>query len=240
MTETAPHAITQNTLLAALPADDLARLVPSLRLVTMPLGKVLYEPGDVPDCVYFPTSAVISLHYVLASGAGAESAGVGNDGMVGMALFLGGDSTSSAAAVHTSGHAWRLPAVTLKQEVSHTGALFEVLLQYAQVLMTQIAQTAACYRHHSIEQQLCRWLLLSLDRGAPRELVMTQEQVARLLGVRREGITEAAGRLQRGGYIHYRRGHISVVDREGLQTQACECYGVVRKELGRLRRHALA
>ncbi len=235
-TATATAPTEQNALLAALPAPTFERIAAELELVALPLGKVLYEPDDILEYAYFPTSAVISLHYVLASGASAETAGVGNEGMVGMALFMGGDSTSSAAVVHTSGYAYRLPARVLKCELARGEMLFAALLRYAQALMTQIAQTAACYRHHSVEQQLCRWLLLTIDRGPPRELVMTQEQVARLLGVRREGITEAAGRLQRDGYIHYRRGHLAVIERAGLESRACECYAVVKDELQRLLR----
>lgn len=224
----------QNHLLAALPADDLARISTHLEWMPLQLGKVLYEPGESLDYAFFPTTAVASLHYVLESGASAETAGVGNEGMVGMPLYMGGDSTQSSAVVHCAGDAYRLPGRVLKQEVARSGPLHDILLRYSQALMTQIGQTAACYRHHSIEQQLCRWLLLTIDRGPPRELVMTQELVARLLGVRREGITEAAGRLQDEGIIRYRRGHISVVERSGLEQRTCECYNVVKDELSRL------
>jgi CRP-like cAMP-binding protein len=183
---------------------------------------------------YFPTTAIVSLHYVTESGASAETAGVGNEGVVGISLFMGGDTTSSSAVVQTSGHAYRLERNVLKQEFNRAGLLQRLLLRYTQALMTQMAQTAVCNRHHTVEQQLCRWLLLTLDRVPARELVMTQELVASMLGVRRESVTDAAGHLQTAGYIRYRRGHIGVLDRSGLETRACECYGVVKKELGRL------
>jgi CRP-like cAMP-binding protein len=228
------HEPDQNHLLAALATDDLARLLPRLEAVYLPLGKMLYEPGMQMQHAYFPTTSIMSLHYVMASGASAEAAGVGNEGIVGVSLFLGGDSTASSAVVQTAGHAYRLDARSLKDEFKCAGSLQRMLLRYTQALITQMAQTAACNRHHSVDQQLSRWLLLTLDRGLPRELVMTQELVASMLGVRREGITEAAGKLQQAGCISYRRGHITVLDRAGLETRACECYQVVRKELRRL------
>jgi CRP-like cAMP-binding protein len=183
---------------------------------------------------FFPTTSIVSLHYVTETGASAETAGVGREGVVGISLFMGGDTTSSSAVVQTSGHAYRLDRNVLKQEFNRAGLLQRLLLRYTQALMTQMAQTAACNRHHSVEQQLSRWLLLTLDRLPERELVMTQELVASMLGVRRESVTEAAGKLQNGGYIRYRRGHIAVLDRVGLETQTCECYGVVKTELNRL------
>lgn len=224
----------QNHLLAALPEAEFARLAPHLERVTMPLGEILYEPGGRMQHALFPTSAIVSLHYVMASGASAETAGVGNEGVVGIALFMGGDSTPSSAVIQTAGHAYRLEARVLKQEFTRGGLMQRLLLRYTQALITQMIQTAACNRHHSVQQQLCRWLLLTLDRGPPRELVMTQELVASMLGVRREGITEAAGALQRAGVIRYRRGHIAVLERPGLEARACECYSVVKKELERL------
>ncbi len=228
------HNPLQNHLLAALPADDFARLVAHLEGVPMPLGEALYEPGSQLRHAYFPTTAIVSLHYVTESGASAETAGVGNEGVVGVSLFMGGDTTCSSAVVQTAGYGYRLDRHVLKAEFERAGALQRLLLRYAQALMTQMAQTAVCNRHHSLEQQLCRWLLLTLDRLPTRELTMTQELVAGMLGVRREGVTEAAGKLQRAGLISYRRGHISVIDRKGLEAQTCECYGVVKKEMNRL------
>jgi CRP-like cAMP-binding protein len=224
----------QNHLLAALPAEEFARLAPHLELVAMPLGEVLYEPGSQMQHAYFPTTSIVSLHYVMESGASAETAGVGNEGVVGISLFMGGNTTPSSAVVQTGGHGYRLPGRLLKQEFTRAGMVQGLLLRYTQALLTQMTQTAACYRHHSVEQQLCRWLLLTLDRIPEGELVMTQELVATMLGVRREGITQAAGNLQRDGVITYRRGHISVIERAGLESRACECYGVVRKEIRRL------
>ena len=224
----------QNHLLAALPPAELERLAAHLHLVPMPLGDMLYEPGEQLQHAYFPTTSIVSLHYVTESGASSEIAGVGNEGVVGVSLFMGGDTTPSSAMVQTAGHAYRMERRVLKQEFDRSGALFHLLLRYTQALFTQMAQTAVCNRHHSIEQQLCRWLLVTLDRIPSGELVMTQELVANMLGVRREGITEAAGRLQQEGYIRYRRGHISVLDRNGLETRTCECYGVVKKEVDRL------
>jgi CRP-like cAMP-binding protein len=223
-----------NHLLSALPDAEFARLAPSLELARMPLGDVLYDPGGQLQYAYFPTTCIVSLHYIMASGASAETAGVGNEGVVGVSLFMGGNTTPSSAVVQTAGNAYRLDRRILKQEFDRGGLLQRVLLRYTQALVTQMFQTAACNRHHSVEQQLCRWLLLTLDRLPTNELIMTQELVASMLGVRREGITEAAGNLQRAGYISYRRGHISVLDRTGLEARTCECYGVVKKELVRL------
>lgn len=228
------HSPRQNHLLAALPPADFEFLAPHLELVPLSLGQMLYEPGTQLRHAYFPTTSIVSLHYVTQTGASAETAGVGNEGVVGISLFMGGDTTSSSAVVQTAGHAYRLDRNLLKQEFNKAGLFQRLLLRYTQALMTQMAQTAACNRHHSVEQQLCRWLLLTLDRLPDRELVMTQELVASMLGVRRESVTEAAGALQNAGYIRYRRGHIAVLDRVGLETRACECYGVVKKELTRL------
>ena len=228
------HSPNQNHLLAALPTVEFERLAPHLELVPMLLGEVLYEPGGQLQHVYFPTTAIISLHYVMESGSSAEIAGVGNEGMLGISLFMGGDTTPSSAVVQVAGHGYRLQARLLKEEFNRAGLMQRLLLRYTQALVTQMSQTAACNRHHSVEQQLCRWLLLTLDRLSSNELVMTQELVANALGVRREGITEAAGILQRAGIIRYRRGHIAVLDRSGLEAGACECYAVVRKELDRL------
>ena len=228
------HSPDQNQLLAALPADDFAAIAAHLERVPMPLGHMLYEPGTQLRHAYFPTTSIVSLHYVTESGASAETAGVGNEGVVGVSLFMGGDTTPSSAVVQTAGHAYRLDRHVLLQEFRRAGALQRLLLRYTQALMTQMAQSAVCNRYHSVEQQLCRWLLLTVDRVPARELVMTQELVASMLGVRRESVTEAAGNLQNLGYIRYRRGHIAVLDRKGLETRSCECYGVVKKELGRL------
>jgi CRP-like cAMP-binding protein len=229
-----PHSPNQNHLLAALPAAEFERLAPHLELVPMRLGETLYDPGGQLQHAYFPTTAIVSLIYILESGSSAESAGVGNEGVVGIALFMGGDTTSSSAVVQTAGHGYRLQGRLLKEEFNRAGLMQRLLLRYTQALGTQMFQTAACNRHHSVEQQLCRWLLLTLDRLPSHELVMTQELIASLLGVRREGITEAAGNLQRSGVIRYRRGHIAVLERSGLEAGACECYAVVKKELGRL------
>jgi CRP-like cAMP-binding protein len=228
------HHPDQNHLLAALPAADFERLAGHLEWVPLLLGEILYEPGGQLQHAYFPTTAIVSLHYVLESGASAEIAGVGNEGIVGIALFMGGDTTPSSAVVQTAGHAYRLPRRLLKQEFDRAGPVLHLLLRYTQALITQMTQTAVCNRHHSVEQQLCRWLLMTLDRIPSGQLVMTQELVASMLGVRREGITEAAGNLQRAGLIRYRRGHISVLERAGLETRSCECYAAVRKEFGRL------
>jgi len=229
-----PHSPTQNHLLAALPEAEFARLAPHLQLVPMLLGDSLYEPGGQLQHVYFPTTAIVSLLYVMESGSSAEIAGVGNEGILGIALFMGGDTTPSSAVVQTAGHGYRLPGHLLKEEFNRGGLMQRLLLRYTQALLTQMCQTAACNRHHSIAQQLCRWLLLTLDRLPSNELIMTQELVASALGVRREGVTEAAGQLQAAGCIRYRRGHIAVLDRAGLEARACECYAVVKKELDRL------
>ena len=230
----APVLPNQNLLLAALAGAGMAMLEGHLEEVALALGEMLYEPGVQLHHAYFPTTAIVSLHYVTESGASAESAGVGREGVVGIPLFMGGDTTTSSAVVQTAGHAWRVERHLFKQAFESPGPMQRLMLRYTQALITQMAQTAACNRHHSIEQQLSRWLLLTLDRAPARELVMTQELVANLLGVRRESITEAAGRLQEAGYIRYRRGHIAVLDREGLQSRACECYEVVRKDFARL------
>jgi len=224
----------QNLLLAALPPAEFERLSPNLEPVALKLGEVLYEPGTQMEHAYFPTSAIVSLHYVMESGASAETAGVGNEGVVGISLFMGGNTTPSSAVVQTAGQAYRLPGRLLKQEFSRGGLVQSLLLRYTQALLTQMTQTAACNRHHTVEQQLCRWLLLTMDRLPMRELVITQELVASMLGVRREGVTEAAGNLRRAGVISYRRGHISVLARAGLESGACECYAVVKREFSRL------
>jgi len=229
-----PHSPNQNHLLAALPTAEFEPLAAHLELVPMLLGEILYDPGAQLQHAYFPTTAIVSLHYVMESGASAETAGVGNEGVVGVSLFMGGDTTPSSAVVQTAGHGYRLESRLLKLEFNRAGLMQRLLLRYTQALITQMSQTAACNRHHSVEQQLCRWLLLTLDRVPSRELVMTQELVATMLGVRREGITEAAGKLQHAGFIRYRRGHIAVLERSGLETRACECYAVVKKELSRL------
>src|SRR5512134_1761082 len=229
-----PHSPNQNHLLAALPAAEFERLAPHLELVPLLLGESLYEPGGQLRHAYFPTTAIVSLLYVLESGSSAEIAGVGKEGILGISLFMGGDTTPSSAVVQTAGHGYRLPERLLKEEFNRAGPLHRLLLRYTQALLTQMCQTAACNRHHSVEQQLCRWLLLTLDRLPSNELLMTQELIASLLGVRREGITEAAGKLQRDGVIRYRRGHIAVLERSGLESGACECYSVVKKELSRL------
>ena len=200
----------------------------------MRLGDMLYEPGRQLEHAYFPTTGIVSLHYVLESGASSETSGVGNEGVVGISLFMGGETTPSSAVVQTAGHAYRLPRRVVKQEFDRAGVLQRLFLRYTQALMTQMTQTAVCNRHHSIEQQLCRWLLLTLDRMPSQELIMTQELIASMLGVRREGITDAAGKLQTAGFIRYRRGHISLLNRAGLETQACECYAVVKREMSRL------
>jgi CRP-like cAMP-binding protein len=233
------HSPSQNHLLAALPNAEFASLSDHLELVPMALGQLLYEPGTQLRHAYFPTTSIASLHYVTESGATAETAGVGNEGMVGVSLFMGGNTTSSSAVVQTAGHAYRLDRHVLKQEFDRAGLLQRLLLRYTQALMTQMAQTAACNRHHTVEQQLCRWLLLTMDRVPSRELTMTQELVAGMLGVRRESVTEVAGALQSSGYIRYRRGHITVLNRKGLEDHACECYGVVKKEITRLLNDAL-
>lgn len=223
-----------NRLLAALPPEEFVRLAPHLEPVELRLGDAVYEPDEQLRHACFPTTATISLHYVTESGASVETAGVGNEGVVGIALFMGGNTTSSSAVVQTAGLGYRLPAAILKVEFDRGGFTQRLLLRYTQALMTMMSQTAACNRHHAIEQQLCRWLLLTLDRAPANEVIITQELVANMLGVRREGITEAAGKLQAAGFIRYRRGHISVLDRRGLEAHACECYAVVKTEVDRL------
>jgi CRP-like cAMP-binding protein len=235
-----PHDPHQNHLLAALPADEYARLLPDFEWVPMPLGDVLYEPGVQMRHVYFPTTAIVSLLYVMEDGASAEIAVVGNEGVVGVSLFMGGESTTSRAVVQSEGHAYRLKAQLLKDEFFRAGPMQRLLLRYTQALLTQMAQTAVCNRHHSLDQQFCRWLLLSLDRLSSSELVMTQELIANMLGVRREGVTEAAGNVQRAGLIQYNRGRITVLDRPGLEARACECYAVVKKEFDRLLPYIIA
>lgn len=224
----------QNRLLAALPADVQSRLFPNLELVDMPYGKVLYESGDTMRHVYFPIDSIVSLLYVMENGASAEVSVVGNEGFVGMALLMGGDSTPSQAIVQSAGHAYRLLAQQFKQEFHRHGEMQVLLLRYTQALITQMTQTAVCNRHHSVEQQLCRWLLLCLDRVPGANLFMTQELMSNMLGVRREGITEAAGNLQKHGAIKYARGRITVLDRRVIEKRSCECYAVVRKETDRL------
>jgi CRP-like cAMP-binding protein len=224
-----------NFLLAALPAEVFDRLLPDLKPVTMPLGEVIYEPGAQLEHVYFPApSCIVSMLYVMEDGSSAEIAVVGDEGMVGIALFMGGGTTPSRALVQSAGQAFRLPGEALKKEFERHSGLQILLLRYTQALITQMSQTAVCNRHHSVDQQLCRWLLLSLDRLATNELTMTQELIANMLGVRREGVTEAAGKLQARGLISYSRGRITVLDRLGLEAQVCECYAVVKKEYDRL------
>ena len=229
-----PHNPKQNHLLDALPAEDYARLLPNLELLPMPLGWAVYESGGQMGYMYFPTTSIVSLLYVMESGASAEIAITGNEGLVGISLFMGGESTPSRAVVQSAGHSYRLKASILKKEFALGGHLQHLALRYTQALITQMAQTAVCNRHHAIEQQLCRWLLLSLDRLQGKELIMTQELIANMLGVRREGVTEAAGKLQADSLIHYSRGHITVLDRQKLEQRVCECYGVVKKEFDRL------
>ena len=223
-----------NHLLAALPADVQERLFPYLECVSLALGQVVYESGDAMRYVYFPTDAIVSLLYVMASGASAEISVVGNEGLVGIAVFMGGESTPSRAIVQSAGSAYRLPGQRLKDEFNRHGAMLMLMLRYTQALITQMAQTAVCNRHHTIDQQLCRWLLLSLDRLPDNRLTMTQELIANMLGVRREGVTEAAGKLQKLGIIEYYRGHITVRDWARLEQICCECYAVVKKETDRL------
>ncbi len=224
----------QNHLLAALPDAELQRWLPALEPIDMPLGQVLYEAGDALSHVYFPTTAIVSLLYVMESGASAEIAVAGCEGLVGISLFMGGESTPSRAVVQSGGQGFRLPAQTLKDEFNQAGPVMHLLLRYTQALITQMAQTAVCNRHHSLDQQLCRWLLLSLDRLQGDELRMTQELIANMLGVRREGVTEGALKLQQAGLIRYARGRITVLDRPGLERRTCECYSVVKKEYDRL------
>ena len=228
------HSPEQNRLLAALSPEERVRFYPNLRLVAMPLGKVLYESGEAQRYVYFPTDSIVSLLYVMESGASAEVSVVGNEGVIGIALFMGGETTPSRAIVQSAGHAYRMVGQRLKDEFHRNGGMQILLLRYTQSLITQMAQTAVCNRHHSVDQQLCRWLLLSLDRLAGNELVMTQDLIANMLGVRREGVTEAAGKLQKLGAIRYSRGRITVTDRPQLEQLCCECYAVVKKETDRL------
>jgi CRP-like cAMP-binding protein len=224
----------QNHILDALPVAERERLFPHLRLVELPLGSVLYESGDTLRHIYFPTDSIVSLLYVMEDGASAEIAVVGNEGAIGVALFMGGQTTTNRAIVQSAGSAYRLTGKRLKQEFERHGEMLHILLRYTQALFTQMSQTAVCNRHHSLDQQLCRWLLLSLDRLASNQLIMTQELIANMLGVRREGVTEAAGKLQKLGVIRYSRGQITVLDRPQLEQLSCECYGVVKKETDRL------
>jgi CRP-like cAMP-binding protein len=226
-----------NHLLSALPPDVQQRIFPHLKLVPLPLGRVLYESGDTLDHVYFPIDSIVSLLYVMEDGASAEISVVGNEGMLGIALFMGGGSTPSRAIVQSAGSAWKLAGRRLKDEFNRHGELMVLALRYTQSLITQMAQTAVCNRHHSIDQQLCRWLLLSLDRLPSNTLTMTQELIANMLGVRREGVTEAAGKLQNAGVIEYNRGRITVLDRAHLERLSCECYAVVKAESDRLLSH---
>src|SRR6202162_5678280 len=235
-----PHSPRQNHLLAALPALESERLYPYLELVELSLGEVLYESGDELQHVYFPTDSIVSLLYVMADGSSAEIAVVGNDGIIGIALFMGGETMPNRAVVQSAGYAYRLTGQLLKEEFNRAGELQHLLLRYTQALLTQMSQTAVCNRHHSVDQQLCRWLLLSIDRLPSNELTMTQELIANMLGVRREGVTEAAGKLQSAGLIHYVRGHITVIDRPRLEARVCECYAVVKTEFDRLLPYAIA
>ncbi len=224
----------QNLLLAALPEAEFHRWLPLLEWVDMPLGLVLYESGRQMSHVTFPTTAIVSLLYVMENGSSAEIAVVGSEGIVGVSLFMGGGSTPSRAVVQSAGQGYRLRASAMKDEFDRAGPAMHLMLRYTQALITQMAQTAVCNRHHSLDQQLCRWLLLSLDRLTGSELVMTQELIANMLGVRREGVTEGALKLQKAGLIRYARGHISVLDRPGLEARTCECYAVVKTEYDRL------
>lgn len=228
------HDPRQNHLLDALLVAEYDRLFPHLELVQMPLGEALYESGGRLQHIYFPTTSIVSLLCVMEDGASAEIAVVGNEGILGISLFMGGETTPSRAVVQSAGYGYRLKAQLLKQEFNRAGPMMHLLLRYTQALITQMAQTAVCNRHHSVEQQLCRWLLLSLDRLSVDELTMTQELIANMLGVRREGVTGAAGKLHRAGLIDYRRGHIKVLDRPGLEARVCECYQVVKTEFDRL------
>jgi CRP-like cAMP-binding protein len=228
------HDPQQNHLLAALPPGEFERVAPHLELVKMKLGEVLYESGGHLQHVYFPTNSIVSLLYVMQDGASAEIAVVGNEGILGISLFMGGETTPSRAVVQSEGVGYRLRAIHLKQEFNRAGPMMHLLLRYTQALITQMSQTAVCNRHHSVDQQLCRWLLMSLDRLSSDELTMTQELIANMLGVRREGVTEAAGKLRDAGIIHYSRGHIKVLDRLKLEQHVCECYAVVKTEFDRL------
>jgi CRP-like cAMP-binding protein len=228
------QGLKRNHLLASLPDAEWKRWAPLLERVEMPLGHVLYESGATLGYVYFPLTSIVSLLYVMENGASAEIAVVGNEGLVGVSLFMGGESTPSRAVVQSAGLGCRLKAQTMKLEFDRAGPVLHLLLRYTQALLTQMAQTAVCNRHHSLDQQLCRWLLLSLDRLQGDELVMTQELIANMLGVRREGVTEGALKLQKAGLIKYARGHITILDRKGLEQRTCECYAVVKREYDRL------
>lgn len=230
----------QNELLAFLPEDECARLMPNLELTELPLGTVLYESGVPMRWAYFPITVIVSLLYVLENGESAEIAIVGKEGIVGVSLFMGGESTSTQAVVQSAGCAYKLKAELLKEEFYRAGPMQRLMLRYTQSLLTQMAQTAVCNRHHTLDQQLCRWLLLSLDRLPSNELVMTQELIANMLGVRREGVTAAAGNLQKAGLIEYRRGRITVLDRPGIEARSCECYAVVKAECDRLLPNCIA
>jgi CRP-like cAMP-binding protein len=230
----ARHSPRQNHLLAALPGADYERLLPQLELVPLPLAWAVYEAGDAQGYVFFPTTSIVSLLYVMEDGSSAEIAVVGNEGLVGIALFMGGETTPSRAVVQSAGYGYRLRGSVLKAEFGQGGNLQHLLLRYTQALITQMSQTAVCNRHHALEQQLCRWLLLSLDRLQSNELAMTQELIANMLGVRREGVTESAGKLQAQGLIEYSRGKITVLDRPKLEARVCECYAVVKREYDRL------
>ena len=234
MREHGPHPLAQNRLLAALPLDVYERLYPHLKPVSLALGTVIYEAHDALSHVYFPTSAIVSLLYTMENGRSAEMGIVGCDGLVGIAVFMGGDTTPNRAVVQSAGDAYKLELKHFRDEVRRSGELHRLLLLYTQSLLTQMSQTAVCNRLHSVEQQLCRWLLLSHDRLESNELIMTQELIANMLGVRREGVSVAAHRIQRAGFIRYRRGHITIVDRAGLESRVCECYQVVKKECDRL------
>ncbi|MCD6004644.1 MULTISPECIES: Crp/Fnr family transcriptional regulator [Halomonadaceae] len=232
-----PNNFKQNALLGLLPQNDLTNLLPHLEKVTLTLGQSLSEPGQQMSHVYFPLDSIVSLLCVMENGASTEIAIVGYEGIVGVSLFMGGETTPSRAIVQSAGHAYRLKGQLLKNEFYRAGAMQRLLLRYTQALLTQMAQTAVCNRHHSVDQQLCRWLLLSIDRLPGNELVMTQELIANMLGVRREGVTESAGKLQKAGLISYYRGHIKVIDRLGLEARVCECYSVVKREYDRLLKH---
>lgn len=224
----------QNHLLAALPVHEYEHLIPHLELVSLPLGDIIYDSGGELCHAYFLATSIVSLLYVTEDGSSTEIAVVGNEGIIGIALFMGGGTMPNRAVVQSAGHAYRIPRALLQHEISRNGSLLPILLRYTQALITQMTQTAVCNRHHSVDQQLCRWLLLSLDRLSGSDLSMTQELIANMLGVRREGVTEAAGKLQRAGLIRYQRGHITVLNRIGLEARVCECYQVVKKEYDRL------